>query len=252
LRQIRAEARGKAICLLIDDVDPYRISAPALASRLSEDEVRLWEAGLTGAWETLTRFHDTIAEEVISAVRVLTPLVPHADGQISATSRETFGCVGLSLAAEPLPLAASLAHEIQHAKLFALIDAVKLTYPDDGSRYYAPWRDDARPISGLLQGAYAYLGVAGFWRRQRQIEKGNNAIMAHAEFGRWRAAVQAVTRTLLNSGRLTPAGERFVARMAGVIGRWCGEPVPAVAMEAAHAAAQRHKEHWRRASGRGA
>jgi hypothetical protein len=40
--------------------------------------------------------------------------------------------------------------------------------PDDGHRYYVPWRDDPRPISGLLQGAYAYLGVTGFWRTRRQ------------------------------------------------------------------------------------
>lgn len=44
---------------------------------------------------------------------------------------------------------------------------VTLTVPDDGQRFYAPWRDDARPVSGLLQGAYAYLGLSRFWR-QRQ------------------------------------------------------------------------------------
>jgi hypothetical protein len=40
--------------------------------------------------------------------------------------------------------------------------------PDDGQRYYAPWRADPRLASGLLQGTYAFLGVSGFWRCQRK------------------------------------------------------------------------------------
>src|SRR5581483_603165 len=60
--------------------------------------------------------------------------------------------------------AVTLAHELQHLKLGALLDIVTLALPDDGRRYYAPWRDDPRPLGGLLQGAYAYFGVSGFWR----------------------------------------------------------------------------------------
>jgi hypothetical protein len=33
---------------------------------------------------------------------------------------------------------------------------------------YAPWRSGPRPLNGLLQGAYAFLGVSGFWRQQRR------------------------------------------------------------------------------------
>jgi HEXXH motif-containing protein len=62
----------------------------------------------------------------------------------------------------------TLVHEIQHLKLRALLDLITLTLPDDGSRYYAPWRPDPRPVSGLLQGAYAFLAVSVFWRRQGQ------------------------------------------------------------------------------------
>jgi len=52
----------------------------------------------------------------------------------------------------------TVAHESQHLKFAALLDGVDLTMPGDGQRCYAPWREDPRPVVGLLQSAYAFLG----------------------------------------------------------------------------------------------
>lgn len=60
-----------------------------------------------------------------------------------------------------------MAHELQQLKRSALLDVAALTEPDD-RRCYAPWRDDPRPVSGLLQGAYAFLGVSSFRRTRRR------------------------------------------------------------------------------------
>ncbi len=246
LRQITARSGGETIRLLIDDLDPYRLPAPALRARLAPDEVSSWESGLSGAWDVLVRNHRTIAEEVLTAIRVLTPLTAPTTGQVSATSRETFGCIGLSSAVDPLALAVILAHEVQHAKLYAFAELKELVHPHDGELYYAPWRDDMRPASGLLQGTYAYLGVTGFWRRQRQRENGDNAIRAHTEFARWRAAVRLAAETLMNSGCLTQTGEKFVTRMIRIVGMWCEEHVPAAAEAAARDAAERHAKRTNR------
>jgi HEXXH motif-containing protein len=217
---------------------------PTIRGRLGADEVSAWETGLAGAWELLVRHHVYVAGEVSAAVRVLTPLSAPTQGtQVSATSRETFGCVGVSTAADPLELAATLAHEVQHAKLYQIVEVQPLTLPDS-ALYYAPWRDDPRPLAGLLQGAYAYLGVTGFWRAQRHVESGERELRAHAEFARWRAAIATVTRTLQGSGRLTPAGEAFVSRMAAVAGAWCAESVPPAASARARAEAGRHARRW--------
>jgi HEXXH motif-containing protein len=245
LRAISATADGAAIRLVIDDLDPHRMPLPTLRGRLGPDEVSAWQAGLAGAWRLLVRHHAGLAGEVSAAIRVLTPLSRSAAGeQVSATSRETYGCVGLSTAADPLELAATLAHEVQHAKLYQVVAARPLALPDDGALYYAPWRDDARPLAGLLQGAYAFLGVAGFWRTQRQVETGEGALRAHAEFARWRDAVALVTSTLIGTRRLTPAGEAFVSRMARVAGAWCAEPVPAAARARARDEAAGHARRW--------
>ncbi len=120
-----------------------------------------------------------------------------------------------------------------------------LTKPDDGSRFYAPWRDDPRPVPGLLQGAYAYLGVTDFWRRQRHVETGAAAVHAAAEFSRWCASALSVTRTLLDSGRLTRPGELFASAMARRLERWQDEEVSAQARALARERAERHLADWR-------
>jgi len=244
LHAISATADGAAIKLIIDDLDPHRMPLPTLRGRLGADEVGAWQAGLAGAWRLLVRHHAYLAGEVSAAIHVLTPLSPSAEGaQVSATSRETFGCVGVSTAADSLELAATLAHEVQHAKLYQIVAAEPLTLPDPG-RYYAPWRDDPRPLAGLLQGAYAFLGVTGFWRTQRRVATGEGQLRAHTEFARWRDAIAMATRTLLGSRRLTPAGEAFVSRMARVADAWCAEPVPVAAQARARGEAARHARRW--------
>jgi HEXXH motif-containing protein len=254
LRQLSASARGKRLQILIEDLDDYRMPGSAnVSARLSGPELLRWQSALHDAWELLTRNHEAVAAEAAAAIRAFTPLMPPPRGQVSATSRDTFGSVALSTPPDACSLAVTLAHEIQHAKLSALLDIVPMLLPDDGARYYAPWRDDPRPLSGLLQGAYAFLGVAGFWRRQRDAARsGVAAIRANTEFARWREAVNLVVGTLAASGRLTAHGEIFIAGMARTLRSLATEPVPADAVARAQRAAEQHRAGWIRANGQAA
>lgn len=245
LRRLSASAAGTAIRILIEDLDPYRMPGSSnLCGRLTASESSHWRDVLIGAWELLCDHHQGVAAEVASIVRVFTPLIAPPHGHVSATSRETFGSVALSAPPDPCSLAVTLAHEVQHAKLSALLDVVPLALPDDGSRHYAPWREDPRPVAGLLQGAYAFFGVAAFWRRQRSAETGEMAIRAAADFARWRASVQLVVDTLAASGRLTAAGEIFVAGIAGTLRSWQDDRVPAEASALALRASDDHRALW--------
>jgi HEXXH motif-containing protein len=246
LRAMSVQSDGSALRVIIDDLDPYRMPGMAnMGGRLTASEADLWQKTLRGAWDVLVRHHRNIADEVTGMIRVLTPLAPPPQGQSSATSRETFGCVALSTPPDAVTMAVTLAHETQHAKLSALLDLVPLTKPDDGSRFYAPWREDPRPVPGLLQGAYAYLGVTDFWRNQRCVESGEAAVHAAAEFSRWRASALTVTRTLLASGRLTTLGENFTATMSQQLEDWADETVSSQARTLARARADRHLSEWR-------
>ena len=250
LRPIRAAAHGMAIRLIVDDLDPYRMpSARNLGGRLDDAEVSRWQGMLHEAWELLAGQPGTAGEEIREAIKVVTPLSPPERGQLSASSPEVFGCAAMSPPVDSRTFAVTLAHEAQHAKLGALLDLIPLTLPDDGERYYAPWRDDPRPITGLLHGAYAYLGVSRFWRWQRHQEDGTAAILAHAEFARWRDAATTAAEVLLASGRLTEAGTTFVSGMRGTLREWTGEDVPGPALRLARSESERHLGRWRQRNG---
>jgi uncharacterized protein len=250
LRRLTAQTADRRLDLLIDDLDPYRMPTMAnVAGRLCPEEARRWTAAFGPAWDMLVRHHGTVAAEIAAGLRVLTPLIPPGEGQVSASARDAVGCAAMSTPPSARALAVTLAHEIQHGKLAMLLEMVDLTLPDDGPRYYTPWREDPRPVSGLLQGAYAYLGVTGFWLRQREHETGAAAAEAHAEFARWRAAADLVTRTLLACGRLTGDGTAFVSGMRRTLRAWANEPVPAAAAAQARQDEERHRARWRHRNG---
>ena len=234
----------------IDDIDPFRMpAAPFLAPRISAAEAGAWDQAFGPALELLERHHPLVFSEVTAAISVVVPLLAPDSGRVSSSSPETFGAVALSKPADPCKLAETLAHELQHVKLSALLDIVPLTVPDGSRRFYAPWRNDPRPVSGLLQGAYAFLGVAGFWRRQRHLESGDAWLRASAEFARWRSAAGQVAATLLASGQLTSAGTDFVKGMALTLESWQDDPVPEEARTLARCEAEEHLAAWQAANG---
>ncbi|MEU8365198.1 HEXXH motif domain-containing protein [Nonomuraea sp. NPDC048882] len=246
----RLETADAGLRVLVDDLDTFRWSDTAgVGGRLREPELQTWRASLDAAWTMLRAHHWTIAEETQALVTVLTPIKGPAQGMNSASSGDLFGTIGMSTPPDGRWLASTFAHEVQHGKLNAILDLVRLLEPDESdepNRFYAPWRPDPRPLSGLLQGAYAYLGVSGFWRRQRAHE---SDLRPHIEFAHWRVATHLVTGTLLDSGLLTTEGERFVGAMRRTLTPWLSEPVPPAALEIARQEAEAHLSTWQAANG---
>jgi HEXXH motif-containing protein len=240
LRRIRAGS----LEVVLDDLDPFR--APDLPDLVPHGDSAGWRDVLTGAWPVLADGHPVAAAEIAAVVRSIVPRSRPPAGAVSSSSAEAFGAVTMSLPPDPVTCAELLVHEVMHLVLGAVLDLADLTRSDDGSRYYAPWRDDPRPVTGLLQGAYAFFGVAGFWRRQRL--RGSSG-RGHVEFARWRAGAASAVRTLQASGRLTDTGTEFAAEMARVLDRWQGEPIPAAAAEQALQEARAHRERWESAHG---
>jgi uncharacterized protein len=237
--------RAGDLTVVIDDLHPFRMPAvTGLAPRLTAQEARVWQRSAQAGWRVLTVGHPSIAAEVAAAISVIVPLSRSSRGQLSSSSPEAFGAMAMSEPPDPETCASTLTHEVQHLKLCAVLDIVSLTRPDDGRRYYAPWRTDPRPAAGLLQGAYAYLGVTEFWRRQRQLATGAARLRADGEFALWRAGTARVVDALLSGDRLTPAGTVFVEGMLDTADGWTAEPVSAQARAFAADAARSHLAQW--------
>lgn len=201
---------GSAV--LLDDLDPYR--APRAsdrvrpARRLGPRGHHDWDRRLTGALELMRRVDPARAAEVEALVLCVVPLA-RTSRSAAATAPAAHGALLL----RPRPradLAASLVHEVQHGKLAALGDLVRLHTADPEPRHRVPWRPDLRPFEGLLQGAYAHLALADWWQRAALAGLPG----AWARHSHYRAQVAAVLPVLTGSAHLTEEGRKFVDAMA--------------------------------------
>lgn len=225
LRQLRAEHEGVAYALRLEDGDPHRgaYHAPA-GERLTPAEADRWQESFTEAWRLMVRHLPARATEVAIGLRAVVPLVDLGDGAArSGTARESVGALGMTAPRSPAEFVVTLVHEFQHSKLSALLDLVPLYRPDGTERHQVPWREDPRPTSGLIQGVYAFLGVADAWRRLRSEPA--LATIADREFATHRDQVAAGFAALERSAELTPAGSEFVEAMFPTLAALLDEPL---------------------------
>jgi HEXXH motif-containing protein len=215
------------LVLAIDDADPYgECFRRDRVLGLAPAELDRVEASLATAWQLIERDHPDYALGIAALLTSLVPLAsPEGGGSTSAASRLAAGAVSVCFPHDPAELALLLIHEVQHMKLGELLDLVDLYVEGGAPRHFAPWRADPRPVGALLQGVYAHLGVADFWRVRRRHLTGTDADRAEYEFVYWREQTSRAARTLLDSGELTPLGVRFVEELGRTLQRWREEPV---------------------------
>jgi HEXXH motif-containing protein len=232
--------------LALDDLHPYRHGYHVVPSnRLPAAEVDRWRTTFDAAWQLLATHLPERAAELVAGLQTLVPLV-QTDSRAarSATLRHSFGVFGLTRPPTPHDFAVTLVHEFQHSKLSAVLDLTRLTDPADDRRYFAPWRTDPRPLAGLLQGVYAFVGVADTWRALRGAVG-----VATARFAEARLQVDRGLTAIEESGALTHDGVRFVARLRRSADRLLAEPVPAAADDDARAVLARTHAAWREHNG---
>ncbi|MFF2022733.1 HEXXH motif domain-containing protein [Streptomyces sp. NPDC058171] len=245
LHPLAAPAGGPP--LLLDDLDPDCFPASPGTGRLAPGERAHWQRTFTAAWQLLHRVHPQPLAEVAAVFRAVVPVLAPDSRDLSGSSNETFGCTGMSAPRSVLGLAVDLVHEAQHNKLAALTHLFDLVDERPGELFYAPWRDDPRPLVGLLHGVYAHLGVARFWLRQLEVAAEAEARhRAWIEFARWRDVTREANATLLGSGRLTAVGARFVRRTEEALTALEAHRVPGPAAARAAELARAHRGRWAR------
>ncbi|MFJ4282050.1 aKG-HExxH-type peptide beta-hydroxylase [Streptomyces massasporeus] len=268
------------VAVVLEDLDPYRDLDDHLPpARLDEDEAREWQRLFGEAARILTRpaapgpgrVHPAMIRAIVPFGRTGVSPPPLPFVQVSASSGDSFGGMLIVRPASALALAETLVHELQHSKLAALLHLFPLLDDDRAERFYAPWRTDPRHLTGLLHGAYAFTGVAGFWRdrladaRRADARSADaryagaqytDALTVHAQnavaveragyfFALRRLQSRLAVRTLLTSGRLTAEGRALVSGLARTLDGWLREDVPPAALARARTAAALHRTEWR-------
>ncbi|MEV6964791.1 HEXXH motif domain-containing protein [Hamadaea sp. NPDC051192] len=243
LQRVR-DLTAPGVRIALDDVDPYRHGhhAPP-ANRLDDADFEQWEKLFGEAWGLLTRRLPERAAELAAGLRTLVPLQTDSRAARSATIKYAFGVFGLTLPPSAAEFAVTMVHEFQHSKLSAILDLTPMTDPHDTSRHFAPWRTDPRPLAGLLQGVYAFVGVADSWRGLRLEPE--IAEEATRKFAEARINVAEGLRSVEASGSLLPDGVRLVRGLRERTDELLAEPLPDEVVQAAELALGDTLRQWR-------
>lgn len=265
LRRLRCVADGRSWTFFLDSLNPFRVGRDPVAPRpMDAGEAAWWEAELGSAWRLLVRRHPDRAAEVGQLVSSVVPLrwespaVDERGGWLSATFGDAVGLVALARHPGTRSLAAGLVHEVQHSKLCALLDVVDLLEFPPETRCYSPWREDPRPPSALLQGAYAFMAVAGFWRDEAASSVGS-AVAASLEtvpetspgtspgtgFAHWYRQTRSAVAELSASDWPTEDGRRFLSAMRRTLDAWADTTPAPQDVSRMTAGAAEHRVRWR-------
>ncbi|GCB52784.1 HEXXH motif-containing putative peptide modification protein [Streptomyces sp. NL15-2K] len=246
----RPVRRGISFDLVLEDRDPYRQTDGPVAPRpLGQTDVTHWRRTTREAADLLARVAPRQAETLATALTSLTPW-PRSDGAMaSVSSSDAFGGAVISSPPDAEDLAVTLLHEFRHMKLNAVLDCLDL-YEEgespDGELFYAPWRDDPRPLPGFFHGVFAFFGVSDFWRKLVEEATGETLRRAQFQLAYWRAQTRDAYVALCSSPRLTAAGREFAAAVGKGLVTWfeyeaVPEEIAAIAMDAVMA----HRVLWR-------
>jgi len=225
IRHLRGSSGGLQIEVELDDLDPFRDRyGPRAAGRLADGEADQWQDQFARAWSVLAGRHRDQAAATVATLRAVIPLAAREAGSgVSATLRYASGAVSLTPQADEVRLARTLVHELQHMKLNLLMDTVPLCRPGRAELFYSPWRDDPRPLAGLMHGLYAGVAVADFWRAECTGSHGG--ALAEFELARIRGQVELGLPVLTRSKQFTRAGLSLLAAIQTVVASWPDGPV---------------------------
>nr|WP_225953868.1 HEXXH motif domain-containing protein [Kibdelosporangium phytohabitans] len=243
VRRYTTHSRGVRFSVEINDNDPYReLSEPIPPRRLDRADAAEWEKLLGEAFDLLTLWHPDYARELSAGLRMVTPL-PAGTSIRGASSSVAIGCVAVSRKTSATLVAETLVHEFQHSKLNGLLGLFDLGHRDD---MYAPWRDDPRPLSGLLHGVLAFLSVAEFWQVQRDLLPQQQAGQAHFTFALRRCQVGEAITSLVGEPALTRLGRRLLESIRARFALVERQPVASDVMDAVTKITDDHRATWRK------
>ncbi len=242
LRRLTARHGGHTCTVAVEDGNPYRSGYHVEPSpRLTAAEIDRWQATFDDAWRLLCRYAPDRAAEIAVGLQSIVPLRDEDPGAArSGTARDSVGALALTPPRSAEDLAITLVHEFQHSKLSAVLDLVDLYTRDGTERHFAPWRTDRRPTGGLIQGVFAFLGIADTWCGLRAAPALRE--LATDQFAFAREQVHAGLTALEASAELTPAGRQLTQGMRRALDPMLYEELPDAAVRKSRASLERLRE----------
>jgi HEXXH motif-containing protein len=133
---------------------------------------RGWRTSVEVALTSLKTFARGAYDEVTGNIRVLIPVQSEGqDVNVSASLPNLLGAIYLSWSADYLTVVETLVHEYAHNKLNALfISDEIIKNAQTAAPIYSPWKDQLRPLTGVMHAIFAFENVCQTWQHYLRSE----------------------------------------------------------------------------------
>lgn len=205
-----------------------------------------WLSSLEEVWFWIESCSNFLSSEMLIGVQSLIPVYSHAiDVHRSQTFREIPGLLVLSWMSDTSVIVEALVHEYHHHKLNALLNLDPIIRGDSREEiYYSPWRDDPRPLSGILQATYVFQCVLEFWHN---FLKKDIPILQEKRLQQrvYTAKVQLQTalKVLKDNAEFSGIGQALIQAIEENINKFDSE-LPQVEQESIDARLKEHRQIW--------
>lgn len=214
------------------------------------------------AWERIRRSIPWMFQE---ALRTAVKTIVHscrAGRLVSTTFSEMLGCVYLTEHKDDSLVGEQLVHEYSHTRLFAaqtLDDLLHESYPNESwedQRFYSPWRQDPRPLNGVLHACYVFTNIARYWLGQLEdstyaagrlgliLEQLKGGFATLDKYAKWTNPGQAFYRRLVEAYTSTKAEAQSHLNSSSTIAHDI-EALNNLKRITCHEQAQQHAKSWR-------
>ena len=143
------------------------INAAGAVLDLPEDYQEQQVPLVQDALALVERHQPAALEHMRELVQVIAFKPPPSGDYSNVSFSDLPGAFIVSAVKEPYWMADALIHELLHNRLFFILDRGEILEGigegTEAGEFYSPWRDDLRPLSGLLHAVYVYIGVCRFW-----------------------------------------------------------------------------------------
>jgi len=126
-------------------------------------------------------------EQLAAHVQVAAFKPAHLGDYSNVSHSELPGAYIVSMLDDPLIMADRCIHELHHNRLFCLEEKGGALFDEErqdsirDARFYSPWRDEPRPLHGLLHALYVFQPVWHFWRRVQEAGSAPELTLSFAE-----------------------------------------------------------------------
>lgn len=130
---------------------------------LGNSNLRVFEERLWDAFKTIYMVDEILYNDILSTIEFYVPLIDPAKCTSTSFTFNHFPHVTFVSDSHSITtILENIIHEYHHDKLNLTMKFYDFI-SDKGGKYFSPWRNDVRPVNGLVHGIYVFVEIYSFY-----------------------------------------------------------------------------------------